>query len=81
MAHLSEELGDLLFQIIFYSQLGEEDKQFDFDTVVSGITAKLLRRHPHVFPDGTLQSVPDSQTVATEAEIKSNWEAIKKQER
>lgn len=79
--HLSEELGDLLFQIIFYTQLGEEDKQFDFDTVVSVITAKLLRRHPHVFPDGTLRSVRDSQTVATEAEIKSNWEAIKKQER
>ena len=79
--HLSEELGDLLFQIIFYSQLGEEDNQFDFDAVVSGITAKLVRRHPHVFPDGTLQSARDSQTVATEAEIKSNWETIKKQER
>ena len=52
--HLNEELGDLLFQIIFYSQLGEEDHQFDFDTVVSTITEKLLRRHPHVFPDGTL---------------------------
>jgi ATP diphosphatase len=81
IAHLSEELGDLLFQIIFYSQLGDEDKQFDFDTVVSSITAKLLRRHPHVFPDGTLQSVRDSHSVASEAEIKSNWEAIKKQER
>ena len=79
--HLSEELGDLLFQIIFYSQLGEEDNQFNFDEVVSGITAKLLRRHPHVFPDGTLASVRDSITVATEAEIKQNWEAIKSQER
>jgi len=79
--HLSEELGDLLFQIIFYSQLGEEDNQFNFDAVVSGITAKLLRRHPHVFPDGTLESVRSSETVATEAEIKRNWEAIKKQER
>ena len=79
--HLSEELGDLLFQIIFYSQLGEEDNQFNFNEVVSGITAKLLRRHPHVFPYGTLASVRDSNTVATEAEIKQNWEAIKSQER
>ncbi|MDG1163764.1 MAG: nucleoside triphosphate pyrophosphohydrolase [Porticoccaceae bacterium] len=79
--HLSEELGDLLFQIIFYSQLGEEDNQFNFDAVVSQITGKLLRRHPHVFPDGTLQSVRDSDSVASEAEIKKNWETIKQQER
>ena len=51
LAHLSEELGDLLFQIIFYCQLGEEDNQFSFDQVVSNITSKLVRRHPHVFPD------------------------------
>ena len=79
--HLSEELGDLLFQIIFYSQLGEEDNQFNFDTVVSSITSKLLRRHPHVFPDGTLPSVRSVDRVASEAEIKRNWEAIKQQER
>lgn len=79
--HLSEELGDLLFQIIFYAQLGEEDNQFNFDTVVAKITSKLLRRHPHVFPDGTLASVRAADSVASEAEIKSNWEAIKKQER
>jgi len=79
--HLSEELGDLLFQIIFYSQLGEEDGKFDFDLVVSKITSKLLRRHPHVFPDGTLTSVREEQQVATDAEIKRNWEAIKQRER
>ena len=79
--HLSEELGDLLFQIIFYSQLGEEDHQFNFDTVVSTITEKLLRRHPHVFPDGTLISVRAENQVASEKEIKRNWELIKQQER
>lgn len=79
--HLSEELGDLLFQIIFYSQLGEEDNQFDFDMVVSKITTKLLRRHPHVFPDGTLASMRSSDSPADEAEIKQTWERIKRQER
>jgi ATP diphosphatase len=79
--HLSEELGDLLFQIIFYSQLGEEDSQFDFDSVVSAITAKLLRRHPHVFPDGTLSSIRSGDSPANEAEIKQTWERIKQQER
>jgi len=81
IAHLSEELGDLLFQIIFYSQLGEEDNQFDFDAVVSGITAKLLRRHPHVFPDGTLQSVRSADAVFDTKAINKKWEAIKQQER
>lgn len=79
--HLSEELGDLLFQIIFYSQLGEEDGQFDFDTVVSNITEKLLRRHPHVFPDGSLDSVPKDNQATSEEEIKRHWEQIKQQER
>jgi ATP diphosphatase len=79
--HLSEELGDLLFQIIFYSQLGEEDGQFDFDAVVSNITEKLLRRHPHVFPDGSLDSIRTDDQAASEKEIKRNWERIKQQER
>ena len=79
--HLSEELGDLLFQIIFYSQLGEEEGQFDFDAVVSNITEKLLRRHPHVFPDGSLDSIRTDDQAASEKEIKRNWERIKQQER
>src|SRR5690625_1416972 len=54
--HLQEELGDLLFQVIFYSQLAREEQRFDFSQVVSDLVAKLVRRHPHVFPDGTLQS-------------------------
>lgn len=83
--HLGEELGDLLFQIIFYSELGAEQQIFDFDTVVHGLVTKLVRRHPHVFPDGTLESViePDSRldNAAEEARIKSVWEAIKAEER
>ena len=83
--HLGEELGDLLFQIIFYSELGAEQQIFDFDTVVHGLVTKLIRRHPHVFPEGTLESViePGSRVdnAAEEARIKSVWEEIKAEER
>ena len=79
--HLSEELGDLLFQIIFYSQLGAEDTVFDWDIIVSGITEKLIRRHPHVFPDGTLQSVRSPDLVFDVKAINKQWEATKNQER
>lgn len=79
LAHVEEELGDLLFQVIFYSQLGKEDGLFDFESVVSGITAKLLRRHPHVFKDGELEGVIADRTSI--AAIKENWEAEKAAER
>ena len=79
--HLNEELGDLLFQIIFYSQIGEEQGQFDFDRVTSSITDKLIRRHPHVFPEGTLESVRDNLSDTQIDDIKEAWESIKKQER
>ena len=81
LEHLSEELGDLLFQIIFYTQLGAEDGLFDWDKVVNGITDKLVRRHPHVFPDGTLQSVRSADAVFDTKAINKKWEAIKQQER
>jgi ATP diphosphatase len=69
---LNKELGDLLFQVIFYSQLGQEQNLFDFDSVVDAICEKLIRRHPHVFSDVDLN---------TDAEIKSNWENEKLKER
>jgi ATP diphosphatase len=80
LSDLSEELGDLLFQIIFYCQLAEEQGEFDFDTVINHITSKLVRRHPHVFPDGTLESTRAGSSI-DEQQIKQNWEAIKQQER
>jgi ATP diphosphatase len=83
--HLGKELGDLLFQIIFYAELGAEQQIFDFDTVVQGLVEKLLRRHPHVFPLGTLESeiAPGSRldSPAEEARIKRVWEEIKVEER
>jgi ATP diphosphatase len=78
--HLKEELGDLLFQVIFYSQLGKEEQRFDFAGVVSDLVAKLIRRHPHVFPQGTLDSRVDNRhTLPTD--VKARWEEIKQQER
>ncbi len=78
--HLHEELGDLLFQVIFYSQLGLEQGHFDFSRIVDTLVRKLVRRHPHVFPSGELYGENDSSEV-DEAEIKRNWEAIKAKER
>lgn len=82
--HLREELGDLLFQVIFYSQLGKEEERFDFHSIVDGLVAKLLRRHPHVFPDGTLESRVESggeEQGSVPDDVKIRWEAIKQQER
>lgn len=72
LVELKLELGDLLFQVIFYSQLAKEQKIFDMNDVISGVCEKLIRRHPHVFGD---------QVFTDEAQIKANWEAEKAQER
>ena len=53
---LPDELGDLLFQVVFYCQLGKEQGWFDFSTVVNKITDKLTRRHPHVFGEATFEA-------------------------
>jgi ATP diphosphatase len=79
--HLEDELGDLLFQVIFYSQLGREDGHFDFDSVVNHLVRKLIRRHPHVFPDGILASRVDPDRRPSEAQIRARWEEIKAGER
>lgn len=79
--HLKDELGDLLFQVIFYTQLGREDGHFDFDGVVDHLVRKLVRRHPHVFPEGTLGSRIDPDNRPDEAWIKESWERIKAEER
>ena len=78
--HLKEELGDLLFQVVFYSQLASEDGYFNLDDVVDVITTKLLRRHPHVFPDGTLASRREHGEIS-ESHVNGAWESIKQAER
>src|SRR5690554_7287006 len=79
--HLKDELGDLLFQVIFYAQLGKEDGHFDFDEIVDNLVRKLIRRHPHVFPEGTLESRVDPENRPDDAWIKESWERIKAEER
>ncbi|RKF18614.1 nucleoside triphosphate pyrophosphohydrolase [Alginatibacterium sediminis] len=66
------ELGDLLFQIVYYAQFAKEQGDFVFDDVIAGICEKLIRRHPHVFGE---------QQFENEAQIHENWEAEKQRER
>src|SRR6266702_3206770 len=51
LAHLKDELGDLLLQVVYHARMAQEQGAFDFGDVVEGITAKMIRRHPHVFAD------------------------------
>ena len=71
-AHLEEELGDLLFQIVFHARLADEDGQFDLADVARTVHDKLVHRHPHVFEGA---DAGDAEAVL------SNWEAIKKTEK
>ncbi|HEY9035055.1 MAG TPA: nucleoside triphosphate pyrophosphohydrolase [Pseudomonadales bacterium] len=76
---IREELGDVLFQVVFYAQLAAEQGWFDFAGLVDGLTAKLLRRHPHVFADGNLSAA--AGVPVNVDEVKRQWEAIKAEER
>ncbi len=78
--HLREELGDVLFQVIFYCQMAQEQQRFDFQQVGGLLLEKLVRRHPHVFPDGTLRGEPVAMQ-GDPADIVESWELIKQQER
>jgi ATP diphosphatase len=71
-AALKDELGDLLFQVVYHARMAEEAGQFSFGDVAEAISAKMIRRHPHVFGDAEARSA-DAQTAA--------WEAQKAEER
>ncbi len=71
-AHLCEELGDLLLQIVFHARMAEESGDFSVQDVVDTVTEKLIRRHPHVFGDISVQDA---------AEVIVNWDAIKRREK
>ncbi len=71
-AHIKEECGDLLFQVVFYAQLAQEDGSFSFLDIVNSLSEKLIRRHPHVF---------EKQMPMSTAELESQWERIKSEER
>lgn len=72
MPALQDELGDLLFQTVFHAQMAQEAGHFSFTDVVQGVSEKMVRRHPHVFADTTIEDA-DAQTVS--------WERIKAEER
>ncbi len=81
--HLKEELGDLLFQVFFYAQIATEEGRFDLHDVADGLVAKLVRRHPHVFPEGTLHSCIGvrSEVVPQGGDVSSQWDLIKAAEK
>jgi len=69
---VKEELGDLLFQIIFHSRIAEERQEFTLNDVITANIEKMTRRHPHVFGDAKLE---------TDKEVLANWEDLKKKEK
>ena len=72
MRDLKEELGDLLFQVVFHARIAEEQGLFDFNDVAAGMSEKLIRRHPHVFGDAGDRTADEQN---------AEWEIIKAQER
>jgi XTP/dITP diphosphohydrolase len=81
-AHLAEELGDVLLQVAFHARVAQEDDDspFDIDDVASGIVAKLVRRHPHVFAEVDAEPGTDGDP-ATAADLAASWERIKAEEK
>ena len=78
MPHLQDELGDLLFQVVFHAQMAAEAGHFDFDDVVGAICDKLVRRHPYVFGAEHIASPQEPATAAAQSVV---WEDIKARER
>jgi ATP diphosphatase len=73
LGDLREELGDLLLQVVFHARMAEEQNAFAFGDVVEAITAKMIRRHPHVFADKDGRLAP--------SDVKGTWERIKAEEK
>jgi len=84
MAHLKDELGDLLFQVVFHARMAREIDAFDFDQVAEAVADKLIRRHPHVFgpgADSVTRARSDNPQKMDAEEQTANWEQIKAAER
>ncbi|OFE13847.1 nucleoside triphosphate pyrophosphohydrolase [Pseudohongiella acticola] len=77
---ICDELGDLLFQVVFYARIAEESGSFDLGDVADAILRKLLHRHPHIFPDGSLTSFGQPTELSAD-DVERNWELIKNAER
>ena len=74
MENLKEELGDLLFHIVFHARIAEEQGLFNFDDIVYGIVSKMKRRHPHVFESNRSSQISDE-------DLHDQWQALKAQEK
>jgi ATP diphosphatase len=74
MENLKEELGDLLFHIVFHARIAEEQGLFNFEDVASGIVSKMKRRHPHVFET-------ERSSQMSEENLKKQWQSLKQQEK
>ena len=89
MHDIKDELGDLLFQVVFYAQIASESKEFSFDDVAQSISDKLVRRHPHVFANAlasegvgdTNENVTVERTLLSDSTLNAQWDAIKAQEK
>lgn len=89
MHDIKDELGDLLFQVVFYAQIASESSVFTFDDVAQSISDKLVRRHPHVFANplasegagDTNESVTVERTQLNDSALNAQWDAIKAQEK
>ncbi len=71
-AHMEEELGDVLLQVVLHAQIASENNKFDFESVAAKLADKMVRRHPHVFSDGSAK---------TADEVKTKWQEIKNSEK
>jgi len=89
MHDIKDELGDLLFQVVFYAQIASESRAFSFDDVAQSISDKLVRRHPHVFANAlasegvgdTNENVKVERTLLSDSALNAQWDAIKAQEK
>lgn len=72
MQNLCEELGDVLLQLLLYSDMAEKDGYFSFDDVISGIARKLVRRHPHVYGEAKAETPEEALAI---------WKAVKAEEK
>lgn len=89
MHDIKDELGDLLFQVVFYAQIASESRAFSFDDVAQSISDKLVRRHPHVFANALAsegasdanENVTVERTQLNDSALNAQWDAIKAQEK
>jgi XTP/dITP diphosphohydrolase len=76
LEEVQKEIGDLMLHLVFYSKIGSETGSFDVASVLNGICEKLIKRHPHIYPDESGTSL----VVENEDQVKQNWEKLKLRE-